>query len=95
MNGNPTGLEPADPSRAVDATYERDWNENALCVFQATEKALESIGEYKAAREVGDAIARLVAKEETRAAGERQRGRQSLHGQNSAQAQVDIEDALG
>jgi len=89
MNGNPTGLEQSDPSSAVDAPDERDWEQTEV-VLRAAEKALEEIGEYKASREVGDAIARLEA---TRTASERQRGGQAVHGFDPPQTEVVRGDA--
>jgi len=86
MNGNSTGVEQSDARRAVDATDERDW-EQTQAVLDAAEKALEEIGEYKAAREVGDARARLKT---TRAASEGQRSGETVHGVHPQKTQVDF-----
>lgn len=89
MNGDTAGLEPADPGSEVNA---QPRGGDATYLLREAEKILETIGEYKAAREVGDAANRLRselgAQLEASAVSERQRSREALHGQNPPNAEV-------
>lgn len=76
MNGQPTGLEPANAGSAVDAANaDASAKSERFRLWHAAEASLEAEHEYKAAREVGDALQRLQAREG-------QRRSEGLHGEN-------------
>lgn len=85
MNGDSAGLEPTDSSGAID-TRARRWEARNL--LREAEATLEALGEYKAAREVGDAGIRLQSTLEADEARERQRRSKALHGEDPQNAEV-------
>jgi len=91
MNGGTTGLEQPNPSSTVDA--EREWTRTKRRTKRTLEEAeqiLLGLAEYKAAREIGDAIARCEA---ASAVSEGERGREAVHGLDPQEAQIDLVDA--
>lgn len=80
MHGDTAGLEPADGGSTSDAASRRS---TEIHLLTEAEETLERLGEYKAAREVGDAKGRLQSEE--RKAGEareRQRSSEALYGED-------------
>lgn len=84
MNGDSAGLEPADRSSAAGAVTSRE----TVSRWKGTAAALEIIGEYKAAREVGDAADRLLSFIEAREVSEGISSRKAAHGEDPQDAEV-------
>lgn len=89
MNGDSTGLEPADSSGAGDPG--RRWRD-ALTVFNQTAKTACDLGEHKLQREAEDAAARAVGviealnREAALAARKGLSRSEGVHGEDSPQA---------
>lgn len=86
MHGDTAGLESADGSSEGDVASRRS---SEIHILTEAEKTLERLGEYKAAREVGDAKGRLQSEE--RKAGEAREGKRSseaLYGKDPQAAEV-------
>jgi len=91
-DGSATGLEPANSSRTIDAESGDPLFIGFRAALEAAEEILYEIHEYKAAREVGDVLARL---EKTFPPRKGQRGSQGIHGEDQAQAAEIDPDASG
>jgi len=93
MNGGTTGLEQPNTRSPVDAESERlseSWRRTKATLKDA-EQILLILAEYKAAREIGDAVARYEA---ALTVDQRQRSREALHGLDPKEArQIDLVDA--
>ena len=84
MNGDPAGLESADGGSPDDVAVGRE----TVSQLRETAALLEKVGEYKAAREVGDAADRYSSFIEASTIGQGVSGREALHGEDPQNAEV-------